>query len=138
MDKSQCKSQVRILLTQQLLILEVPNFPYLQKFSRKSEKNGPLPFQILIALPTRLSATSKTHAKTSLQKLNQLDSKCPTTFSKSTQNNTYINLAIRNATSLSINADSQVRIKTFSSLVTLSLSISTQFTILIEIPLVSV
>ena len=103
-------------------------------FSRKSEMNGPLPFQILIALLTRLSATSKTHVKTSPQKLNQSVSKCPITFLKSTQNNTFINQAIKNATSLSTNADSQERTRTSFWSVMLSSSISTQFTISIRTP----
>ena len=111
---NQCNNQERTLLIQLSSILEVLNYPSLQMFSRKSEMNGPLPFQILIALLTRLSATSKTHVKTSPQKLNQSVSKCPITFLKSTQNNTFINQAIKNATSLSTNADSQERTKTSS------------------------
>jgi len=111
---NQCNLQERTLLTQLSLIQEVRNFPSLQMFSRKSEKNGPLLFQILIAPPTRLSVTSKTHAKTSPQKLNQSVSKCQTTFLKSTQNNIFINRAIRNVTSSSTSADSQERTRTCS------------------------
>ena len=110
----QCKLQAKTLLIQLLLILEVLNFPFHQRYSIKYERNGKLLFQILIAHPIKLSATLKIHARTLLQKLSQLVSKCPITFSKSTQNNISTNLAIKNAISLSINADSQERTRTCS------------------------
>lgn len=117
---NQCKNQVKTPNTQPSSIPEVLNFPSHQMFSRKLEKNGLLLFQILIAQVTRLSATSKTAVIMLHQKLNQSVSKWVITFSKLTQNNTYINQAIRNVTLSSINADSQGRTRTYSSLVMLS------------------
>jgi hypothetical protein len=75
MEVKQCKNQERILLIQLLLILEALNFPFLQMFSRRSENNGRRISLNLTANQTKLSATSKSHAKKLLQKLNQLDSK---------------------------------------------------------------
>jgi hypothetical protein len=72
---SQCRNQVRILLTQLLLILEVRNSQFLQMFSIKSEVNGLLLFQILIAHQIKHSVMSRIVAKMLLQNFNQLGSR---------------------------------------------------------------
>jgi len=113
-----CKNQVRTLVIQLSLILEVPNSLFLQMFSRRSENNGKRMSQNLTANQTKLSATSKNHAKKLPQKLNQLDSKWVITFLKLTQNNIYTRVTKVNASSLYTNANSQERTLTFSLLVT--------------------
>ena len=65
--KSQCNNQVRILPIQPSSILDHPNFLSHQMFSIKLEKNGNKPFQTLIALQIRLSATSRTPVRMLLQ-----------------------------------------------------------------------
>jgi len=120
MEEKLCKNQVLILHIQLLLILEVPNFLFLQMFLRRSESNGKRISQSSIANQTKLSATFKNHAKKLLQKLNQLDSKWVIMFSKLPQNNIYTKVTRANASSLYINANFQERTLIFSSLVTLS------------------
>jgi len=114
----QCKNQVRTLVIQLSLIPEAPNFLFLQMFSRRSENNGLRISQSSTVNQTRLSATSKNHAKKLLQKLNQLDSKWVITFLKLPQNNIYTKVMKVNASSLYTNANSQERMLTFSLLVT--------------------
>jgi len=67
MVKSQCKHLVRTHLIQPSLILDHPNFLSHQMFSIKLEKNGNKPFQTLIALQIRLSATSRIPVRMLLQ-----------------------------------------------------------------------
>jgi hypothetical protein len=68
----QCKNLERILLIQPLLILEAPNFLFLQMFLRKSEQSGAKLYPTSTARVMQLSATSQNPVKLSLKKLNQL------------------------------------------------------------------
>jgi len=134
MVERECRSQVRILLIQPLLTLAALSSPSHQMSLKKLDKNGNRPSQTLTAPQTRLSVTSRIHAKMLHQELSQLDSKWVTTFLKSTLNNICINLATKSAISLSTNADFQVKIRTCSLLEMHSLSTSTPSTISIAIP----
>lgn len=138
MVANQCKIQVRILHIQLLLILEVHNFLFHQMYSRRLETSGPLLSQTLTAPPIKPSATLRIAVTILRLSLSQSVSKWVITYSRSTQNNTYTNQATINATSLSTSADSQERIRTSSSSVMPSSSISTQYMTSIEILLVLV
>ena len=101
--------------------------------SRRSELSGKPLFQISIANQTKLSAISSNHASRLPLRSSQLDSKWATTCSRLTQSNTFTRAMRENVTSLSINVDFQVKIRTFSWLVMHSLDISIQYMTSIEI-----
>jgi len=63
MELSQFKNQDRKLVTQLLLILEAPNYLFLQMYLRKLEPNGSKHFQSSIAKLIKHSATSRSHVK---------------------------------------------------------------------------
>ena len=125
MELSQCKNLAKTPNIQLSSTLEALNFPFHQMFSKKLDKNGQQLYQTSIARVIRHFVMWRTAVIMLRQKWNQLVSKWATTCSKSTQNNIFINQAIRNVTLLFTSADFQERIRICSSLVTLSLSIST-------------
>ena len=96
--RSQCKDQVKTPPTQPSSILVHPNFLFHQTFLRKLDLSGNRPYQISIALRTRLSATSRTVARTLPPNLSQSVSKWVITFSKWTQSNIYTKVMKVNAT----------------------------------------
>lgn len=126
MEVKLCRNQVRTPLTQPLSTLVAPSCPSHQMCLKKLEPSGPRPSPTLTVPQTRLSATSRTPARTLLQKWSQSAFKWVTTFSRLTQNNICINQATKSAILLSINADFQVKTRTYSWSVTPSLSTSTQ------------
>jgi len=107
-----CRNQEKTHHTQPLLILDHLNSQFLQMCLKKLETNGLKLFQTSIAPPIKHSAMLRRAARMLHQRWSQLGSKWVTTFSKLTQNNICINHPTKNAISLSINADSQERIKT--------------------------
>ena len=114
MATSPCKSLEKTPLTLPSLILAHHSFQFPQMFLRKSDKSGLLLFPTLIALVTRLSATSRTLVRILPPKSSLLVSKWVIMFSRSTLSNICTSLPTRNATLWSINADSLVRIRTCS------------------------
>ena len=114
MELSPCKSQEKIHPIQLSLIPVVHNCQSHQMFSTRLDKNGHQPFQTLTAPQIKLSVTLKIAVKMLHQNCNQLDSKWVIMYSKSTLNNTFTNHPTKSATSLFINADSQVKIRTSS------------------------
>ena len=130
--QSLCKSPEKTPATPQLLTLVLPNFLSHLMFLKKFVKSGLLHFLISIASPIRLSATSKSLARRSSTRSNQLVSKWVIIFLKSTPSNIYISLTRANASSLFTNADSRVKIKICSWSEMHSLDISTRCMTLIE------
>jgi len=131
MELHQCRNPEKTQLIQLLLIQEALSFQFLQMYLIRFKPNGKKLFQNLTAHLIKHSAILLKDVTQLHQRLNLSDSKWVITFLKLTQHNIYIKQTKTNATLLFINADFQVRIRIFSSLVTPSWDISIQFMILI-------